>query len=653
MKKIRSRIMEIFDKEILKDMYELQSKRLTWGVIRGERTKMEYTAKMKVKDMTSILTKYLSGKGYSFSFPGAGTNRMTVLIDGYIYKIALDQDGYIDNLNEFILSKEAQPYVTKTYETNGLIAVAEYVTLISYEEFVEKKSKILEILDDISREYLIGDMGWTQKNYANWGYRKNSDDLVILDFGHMHRLSGEKLLCKECCSILQYNSTYTKLKCLDCGKEEEFMTIKLRLSKKEERDNIDEQLKKAYQLSEPTKMIDDSEVIQEEVYDEDDDELVSTRFSRFAPKKKKRFEYVPEVEQENIVTEIPDDVYDDVINEYMKVVNGKVKIKDKPKEDVPVKRHFDDPIRLEIEEINDDALAEEYVFNLFIMDKIDESQYKYYMGCIENGFDDEDDEEELEVLVMNDIVNKNDTIYPSKVIDVVNDNEKIYELDEEKTFVFDDEEDEENDPMLSLLRDIHENNFDDDDEDEEIEEDDEENEFHPGQLSLEDIAKARQVMGMTTREEQPVDIVNEDEDEDEVSISIRPKEVTPIEDDSDEEETVGIKIIQSDDKNKSLNQQESKEQDNDGVGLRIKPKDSETVIDVVNKTEEDEVGIKIVQSKTFNNEEIMLKMKEIQDQRVQDMEEEKDYSHYEDEYAHLYDDEEDTMGNRRGSKNWR
>ena len=705
MKKIRSRIMEIFNKEILKEMYELQSKRLTWGVIRGQRSKVEYTAKMKVQDMTNILTKYLQGKGHSFSFPGAGTNRMTVLIDGYIYKIALDQDGYIDNLNEFILSKEAQPYVTKTYETNGLIAVAEYVTLISYEEFVEKKAKILEILDDISREYLIGDMGWTQKNYANWGYRKNSDDLVILDFGHMHRLSGEKLLCKECCSILQYNSNYTKLKCLNCGKEEEFMTIKLRLSKKEERDNIDEQLKKAYQLTEPVRMVEESEIIPEEVYEDDDEELVSTRFARFAPKKKKRFEYRPELDVKEEINEIPVEVYDDVIDEYMKVVKGKVKIKDKNKKEINVVKEVKDPIQIEIEDINDDVLAEEYVFNLFIMDKIDESQYNYYMDCIENGFDrDEEEIVEYKVPIQHSGVNKNQTSYPIKAMDVINaDEEKIFELDDDKSFVFDDEE---SDPMMTLLKELQ-NDFNDEEDGEVV--DVEEDVIEDTQTTLlsedeiakakqmtahdvseivdvednkttlltqDEIAKAKQIIGMANRgsittepsmyikpaqitdnKELLSDKIEEDEslldevieEQEEVSLSIK-----TVEENMETEEEVGIKMISSNnDKNISIDKQESK--DDNEVGIKIKPKDSVKVIDVTNKNNEEEsVGIKVVQSKTFSNEEIMLKMKEIQDQRVQEMQEENDdYSHYEDEYAYLYEDEVDKMSNRRTTKQWK
>ena len=198
--KYRSRIKEIFDDEMLKSMFLIQKKYTTKRIIKGVKETVDYTPKLKGEDMTNILTHYLKTKHpeATFSFPGSGTNRMAILINGYIYKIALDNDGFMDNLNEFIISKEAQPYVTKTYETNGLIAVAEYVTLISYDEFQKYRNKILDILDDIGREYLIGDMGFTKKNFCNWGYRTCPSDLVILDYGHMHRVSPEKLICREC-----------------------------------------------------------------------------------------------------------------------------------------------------------------------------------------------------------------------------------------------------------------------------------------------------------------------------------------------------------------------------------------------------------------------------------------------------------------------
>ena len=62
----------------------------------------------KIKE---LLTKY----GIPYTSLGSGTNRMAVLIDGYAMKIALDKDGMIDNMREFIYAQVLYPYVVKVY----------------------------------------------------------------------------------------------------------------------------------------------------------------------------------------------------------------------------------------------------------------------------------------------------------------------------------------------------------------------------------------------------------------------------------------------------------------------------------------------------------------------------------------------------------
>ena len=58
---------------------------------------------------------------------GPGTNRYAVLIDGYVFKIALDKDGVIDNMKEFSLSKVLYLAAIKVYEMslNGMIISCE------------------------------------------------------------------------------------------------------------------------------------------------------------------------------------------------------------------------------------------------------------------------------------------------------------------------------------------------------------------------------------------------------------------------------------------------------------------------------------------------------------------------------------------------
>lgn len=698
MRKIKSRILEVFDNDILIEMHKLQSKRFANRMFKGQNIRTEYSANMKVKDMTKLLSEYLGKKGFSYSFPGAGTNRMTVLINGYIYKIALDQDGYIDNLNEFIMSKEAQPYVTKTYETNGLLAVAEYVTLISYEEFVEKKARILEILDDISREYLIGDMGWTQKNYTNWGYRKNSDDLVILDFGHMHRLSGEKLLCRECGQILQYNSTFTKLKCLSCGKEEEFMTIKSRLSKKEERENIDNYLERAYVLNTPEIEIKEDEVKDMSMYENfEEEELVSRRFKRFAPKKGK-YDHLLERRVEDARTistleDLPDEVNDKVREEYMKVVQGKVKIK-KTKEEPQDNKQILDPIKEEISEMdNDEAIA--YIYSLFIRDEINSERYDYYTQYIEHG-EEEDHVAESEIVM--DVINTEEP-------EPLEEEDEFYDEDSDKTFVFDDDlgietTESPTDIMLTMINkksdksintknDVLEdgsfsdfmNKFKDDfidTGDEEFQEDEEEEEVNDNRIYLsssDDNSNENEtevepeiepevecsLKLKSSGEEEVVEVkayqmALESSDVEEVEMTVKIKEPEKNSFLSQDEinkfkRAVGTKDDRKEESVSNVKLYDTKQDNNDEVSLKVKPS-SEIKAEVIES--KDEVGLKMIEQNKFNDGSIFLKMREIQEQRQRDLEEEKDYSHYEEEYSHLLEDVDDYPTNRGGKRNnWR
>lgn len=119
----------------------------------------------KVDMMMNILDEY----DIDFEELGTGTNRTAIFIDGYVFKIALDKWGVRDNEQEFTLSEELQPYVIKVYECNSIIMVCEYVVVINKDEFAEHKPQIRSILKDLSNEYLLGDIGTINKNFANWG----------------------------------------------------------------------------------------------------------------------------------------------------------------------------------------------------------------------------------------------------------------------------------------------------------------------------------------------------------------------------------------------------------------------------------------------------------------------------------------------------
>lgn len=157
---------------------------------------------------------------------GTGTNRLAVMTESLVFKIAIDKAGCVDNLHEFYMSSELYPYVTKSYETNELILVSEYVNVIkTKDEFDNRKSEIINILrelEDITS--LMLDVGFITKNRTNWGIRVSDNKPVILDFAYIYtKLPGIQLACvsKSCrekhgLQMLKYTDNYSAMQCPAC-----------------------------------------------------------------------------------------------------------------------------------------------------------------------------------------------------------------------------------------------------------------------------------------------------------------------------------------------------------------------------------------------------------------------------------------------------
>ena len=160
--------------------------------------------------------------GPDFEELGLGTNRIAFLYNGMVVIVALDRRGAIDNLQEFKRSIEVPEYFIKAYETNMLILIEEYVTLMDEREFRENEAGIKTILEDLSKAYIFEDIGFSVKNYENWGYRSNGD-IVCLDLGYMYSLKGQEhlLTCPHCKASLAYNTNYTGFVCQNkqCNKK--------------------------------------------------------------------------------------------------------------------------------------------------------------------------------------------------------------------------------------------------------------------------------------------------------------------------------------------------------------------------------------------------------------------------------------------------
>lgn len=183
---------------------------------------------------------------------GTGTNRIAFLYNNLVYKIALDRRGLTDNLAEFKRSSELPMYLAKTYETNYLINVAEYVMVIDKGTFGTNEDQIKQVLADIAKDYLFNDVGYSLKNYCNWGSRFTSEgeEMIILDYGYLYPLFGQNredlFRCPRCGSKLQWNPAFTELVCTGQSGGEHcsarFTPTDIRRNMKLDFENMEEQM---------------------------------------------------------------------------------------------------------------------------------------------------------------------------------------------------------------------------------------------------------------------------------------------------------------------------------------------------------------------------------------------------------------------------
>ena len=220
--KIESLIKKNFSEEFMKKIYDVYSD--------------DY---MSIVEKTIIFDRIFTeefGHRKDYRRIGEGTNRFVCLLDNHIIKVAYNYLAYIDNMNELAQSKHKSKYLAQAYETNGIILVSEYVTVMDKMEFLESQfyiKKILDILaiDEKKRQYILGDMGMSEKNYGNWGRRMNGD-IVVLDYGYLYELTNaewkEVAKCPSCGSSLEYTKDYSELKCVkpECGTEVKYTTLR-------------------------------------------------------------------------------------------------------------------------------------------------------------------------------------------------------------------------------------------------------------------------------------------------------------------------------------------------------------------------------------------------------------------------------------------
>ena len=142
---LMSKLIEIFNARnyiwIPEDDFDFSSKKLHLKVdtMKDGKVKIKILNNNDKINLSKLyIIKYLGDCNFA-----TGTNRFVAIYNGYVYKIAQDREGVTDNYHEFYMSKIISPYVTKCYETNGLISVCEYIRVIPTDlEFEKNKAKV-------------------------------------------------------------------------------------------------------------------------------------------------------------------------------------------------------------------------------------------------------------------------------------------------------------------------------------------------------------------------------------------------------------------------------------------------------------------------------------------------------------------------------
>lgn len=163
---------------------------------------------------------------------GTGTNRLIVKYQGYALKIALDDEGVDDNRQEWVMSERLHG-IAPAHEISGDVIhnddgsldiigghllVASYApAFATWAEMLSYQRQIRKILSSWAPHNLLGDVGITKKNYANWGLLNGKP--VCIDYAYI--FPAEWKLFKCICGNDNLNimtDSYSSYKCPKCGK---------------------------------------------------------------------------------------------------------------------------------------------------------------------------------------------------------------------------------------------------------------------------------------------------------------------------------------------------------------------------------------------------------------------------------------------------
>lgn len=210
-----SRIMKYFGLNLMKFLYCFA-------------TSYDYTKNNMKAEVISWVVRH-SG---DFEELGTGTNRIAFINGKYVYKIALDRRGLVDNASEFMMSPREEDLLANSYETNLVVLVQEYCNTIDYDTFKNSRGPVLQALEILDKRYILGDMGYTLKNMCNIGFDEN-DNVKFLDYAYMHPKYGNAtaMSCPKCNIPLQHNVDFSAYQCPNCHRKFSYMDINRRLNR--------------------------------------------------------------------------------------------------------------------------------------------------------------------------------------------------------------------------------------------------------------------------------------------------------------------------------------------------------------------------------------------------------------------------------------
>lgn len=183
----------------------------------------------------------LNNYSIKYSEIGTGTNRFIVKYDGYALKIGLDHEGVADNIQEYAINDTLNTVYpessAKAYEisSGGHLLIAEYCpALTSSNEMWAYNSEIRAILTEWSKSFLLGDVGLTKHNYANWGISQTTGKIKCIDYAYIFPASMDLFKCICGNKTMTFASAdFSTYKCTRCGKLYQDRELRAKISSAE------------------------------------------------------------------------------------------------------------------------------------------------------------------------------------------------------------------------------------------------------------------------------------------------------------------------------------------------------------------------------------------------------------------------------------